>query len=166
MDFKQSAEFETVSSSFLLSQLKQEETTLQSRVNNLLPQNRNNSQHLHLPVGSSSLKKILNSKGGMSNQLLMYLLGVGGSGKSKIISCIYEFIENICHYFDWKFNKNTIKICAMSGSAAALLDFGMTLHGAAHLNTCKKNITQEDMDMWKDTKLLIIDEVSFMNKVI
>ena len=52
----------------------------------------------------------------------------------------------------------------MSGSAASLLDFGMTLHGAAHLNTCYKNITQEEMDMWKNTKLLIIDEVSFMNE--
>ena len=138
LDFKQRAAFETVCSSFLLSQLKQEETTLQSRVNNLLPQNQNNSQHLHLPVGSSSLKKILKSKGGMSNQLLMYLLGVGGSGKSKVISCVYEFIGNICRYFNWPFNKNTIKICAMSGAAAALLDFGVTLHGEAHLNTCEK----------------------------
>ena len=59
LDFKQRAAFETVCSSFLLSQLKQEETTLQSRVNNLLPQNQNNSQHLHLPVGSVDLRTSL-----------------------------------------------------------------------------------------------------------
>ena len=100
----------------------------------------------------------------MSNQLLMYLLGVGGTGKSKVISCVYKFIRNICHHFNWPFDNNTIKICAMSGAAASLLESGLTLHGAAHLNTSWKNITDEDRELWKSTKLLIIDEVSFMNE--
>ena len=48
----------------------------------------------------------------------------------------------------------------MTGSAASLLHDANTLHMTACLN--KKKVTDRDQEKWVGTKMLFIDEVSFM----
>src|SRR5262249_2538741 len=57
---------------------------------------------------------------GFSNQLLMYLGGMGGTGKSQIIKALTHFFER---------RKESVKmlVCAPTGSAAALIN-GSTYH--------------------------------------
>ena len=97
---------------------------------------------------------------GGESQLVMFLSGMGGTGKSEVIKSFTYFAEKVSACFGWEFNDNTVVISALTGSAATELDKGMTLHKAVGLN--KKQITDEDRLKWKGTKMLVIDEVSFM----
>ena len=67
---------------------------------------------------------------------------------------------NVSHFLHWGYDDNTVKITAMTGSAASLLDDANTLHMTACLN--KTKITDLDQKKWVGTKMLFIDEVSFM----
>ena len=56
----------------------------------------------------------------------------------------------------------TIKITALTGAAACQLPNGKTLHSVAYLSNTK--LTREHRQSWKSTKILIIDEVSFLDE--
>ena len=90
----------------------------------------------------------------------MFLSGLGGSGKSTVIKAFHKFAKHLCDYLNWTYHDNTIKITAMTGSAASLLDKANTLHMATHLN--KRKLTDKEQEEWVGTKMLFIDEVSFM----
>jgi len=47
----------------------------------------------------------------------------------------------------------------MTGVAAALFG-GLTLHSVVYFNTEEDKISLESMNIWKDVKILIIDEIS------
>ena len=55
-----------------------------------------------------------------------------------------------------------MKITALTGTAACQIPNGKTLHSQACLNV--KKIGQASIDSWKSTKMLIIDEISFMDE--
>ena len=57
---------------------------------------------------------------------------------------------------------NTVVVTAMTGVAATLM-CGETMHGASFLNQ-KGKIEPEQIELWADTHLLIIDEISFVSK--
>lgn len=88
------------------------------------------------------------------NQLLFYLSGVGGTGKSHVIKCILLL-------FTLLGIPNQILVGAPTGAAATLIG-GHTIHALTFLpNKCKKDMT-ELPKLWKDVKYLIIDEVSMI----
>ena len=60
------------------------------------------------------------------------------------------------------FCRNTIVVTAMTGVAATLI-YGETTHGALSLNR-KCEIGPEQIELWANTHLLIIDEISFVSK--
>ena len=60
------------------------------------------------------------------------------------------------------FCRNTIVVTAMTGVTATLI-CGETMHGALFLNQ-KHEIEPEQIELWADTHLLIIDEISFVSK--
>ena len=60
------------------------------------------------------------------------------------------------------FCHNTIAVTAMTGVTATLI-CGETTHGALFLNQ-KCKIEPEQIELWADTCLLIIDEISFVSK--
>ena len=60
------------------------------------------------------------------------------------------------------FCHNTIVVTAMTGVAATLI-CGETMHGALFLNQ-KHEIEPEQIELWEDTCLLNIDEISFVSK--
>ena len=91
----------------------------------------------------------------------MFLSGMGGTGKSEVIKAFVDFAKNISHILDWNFDLNVIKIAALTGTAACEIPNGSTLHRIACLN--KRKISMEDKDSWDSTRILIIDEVSFLD---
>ena len=61
------------------------------------------------------------------------------------------------------FNDYTFCFTATTGSAAALLYGGSTIHSAAHLNRTRltDDMRDESNLAWDDVRILIIDEISF-----
>ena len=98
-----------------------------------------------------------------SDQLICLLHGPGGCGKTTVIDLLLEYAQEFCSFMeDYTFTSRTIVVTAMSGVAATLL-LGETTHKAVHLNR-KKCLEAEDIELWEDTRLLIVDEVSFASR--
>lgn len=95
----------------------------------------------------------------------IFITGPGGCGKSHIIKGIVQHA---------KMNNKKIKVCAMTGCAAVLLNCGAkTLHSWAGIGLGKGDhneiITNILMNgykkrNWLSTEILIVDEVSMMSK--
>lgn len=95
----------------------------------------------------------------------IFMTGPGGCGKSYLIKHMIEHSNDPKH----------TQVCAMTGCAAVLLECGATtLHSWAGIGLCKNVedhmiITRISMNKykrkkWKQTNILIIDEVSMMSK--
>ena len=77
-----------------------------------------------------TIKKHLDNNGA-KDQLVMFLSGKAGSGKSHVIESVRIFLKVFCDNCDIPFNDDIIKITACTGSAASLFVSGKTIHGAA-----------------------------------
>ena len=108
------------------------------------------------------LRNALKSMAGMQkqDQLIMFLTGAGGSGKTRVINAVMAYAKGFCKELHYMFDKRMIVVTALSGVAATLLN-GETLHSAAKLNC--KSISIDHIQEWKPSRLLIIDEISFAN---
>ena len=98
-----------------------------------------------------------------TDQLICCLHGPAGSGKSTVIELVLLYAKEYCSYLpNVIFCRNTIVVTAMTGVAATLI-CGETTHAALLLNQ-KREIEPEQIEIWADTRLLIIDEISFASK--
>jgi hypothetical protein len=106
------------------------------------------------------LKRQLKMISGMrdSEQLIMFLTGSGGSGKTKVVNAVLAYAKGFCKELNYVFDKRTIVVTALTGMAATLIN-GETIHSAAKFYN--KKISTEHMDEWKNTRLVIVDEISF-----
>ena len=96
-------------------------------------------------------------------QLIMFLTGAGGSGKSEVINQLIDYGQHFCSNIEQPFTRNTILVTACSGVAATLIH-GQTLHSATYLNKNIKNIDiDEKAKFQNNVKLLIIDEISMLS---
>ena len=94
----------------------------------------------------------------------IFITGPGGSGKSALIKHIYE---HATHY------ERNIHVTALTGCAAVLLNCkAKTLHSWAHIGlgnklfeeiTYKINKNKKAKAMWKNTDILVVDEVSMLS---
>ena len=111
-------------------------------------------------------RKLLCQLAELSNdteQLICCLHGPAGSGKSTVIELVLLYAKEYCSYLpNVIFCHNTIVVTAVTGVAATLI-CGETMHGALFLNQ-KQEIEPEQIELWADTHLLIIDEISFVSK--
>ena len=96
----------------------------------------------------------------VSRQLVMFMTGPGGSGKSRVIDAAIHYTREYVENLGLVFTKQTIVVTALSGVAAVNIN-GETTQRACHTNSKTENITNEMIEEWKDTRLLIIDEISF-----
>ena len=110
----------------------------------------------------SSIKEVKEklTRMGAKEQLLMFLTGAGGCGKSHVIHAARKFCHRFSQAVGVIFNANSFYLTAYLGSAAALWG-GITIHSAAHM--CKKKITDDLKEEWKEVRILIIDEVSYFS---
>ena len=94
----------------------------------------------------------------------IFITGPGGTGKTKLISLLYEHS---------KMNDRKCVVCAMTGCASLLLNCGAkTIHSWSGMKIAKgeKNDVvnriinnKKNISSWKNTDILIIDEVSMLS---
>ena len=92
----------------------------------------------------------------------MFLSAVGGTGKSEVIKSFVEFVVGISKFFNWNYDSDVIKVSAYTGAAACQIPNGRTLHSTVCHQA--KSITEENINSWKSTQMLIIDKVSFLSE--
>ena len=96
---------------------------------------------------------------GAEQQLLMFVTGPAGAGKSTAITVAQKFCYEFCRFLGVSWNDNTFLFTATTGCAATLFG-GTTIHSSAYLCKKKENITDSMKREWKNVKILIVDEVS------
>ncbi len=102
-------------------------------------------------IGTNVINRI---KGLQADQILMYLGGAGGTGKTRVIEAIV-YLHEILGI------KDTLQLSAYTGTASSAIG-GKTLSSLAqiyHLGE-KRTDTKKLENTWGKIKLLIIDEVS------
>jgi hypothetical protein len=92
-------------------------------------------------------------------QFIGFLSGAGGTGKSQVIDTVKTYCKTLCDNLNVKFDRRTIVVTALTGSAAVSIN-GETTHSACKLNSAVVTQSEE----WDDTIMIIIDEISFAKK--
>ena len=106
----------------------------------------------------NELKSVLNNK----KQFIGFLTGPGGSGKSRVINALRAYAKNLCTQLRVTCDRRTIITTAITGTAAVGIG-GETTCSACSLRTKLHNLKHnEDFD---NSVMVIVDEVSFMNKM-
>ena len=96
------------------------------------------------------------SDDGASRQLVMYLTGAGGTGKSEVVKALREFAQR------WGI-ADSLCVTATTGIAACIVH-GMTWHKATgHFSFVRKAKTVKVRELWSTIAMLVIDEVSMMS---
>jgi hypothetical protein len=157
IDKDQKRAFEVIISSFLLTYLEEADQNLETFGPTLHRSYR--SQHLEWKQKLVMLRGI-----GNKSQLISFLSGPGGSGKSHVVSTVLKYAKAFTKLLQSPFTKRTIVVTAMTGVAATSIR-GETIHSAASLFS-EKEVTVEQIKEWSDTRLLILDEISFAGKAI
>ena len=114
LDFKQSVAFEIMACSFILKSLKNQHITediLQQFLQKNKDDQNKNADFLR------GFKKHLKDRGG-EEHLIMFLSGMGGTGKSEVIKAFIDFVKGISTFFDWNYDSDVIKVSAYTGDVA------------------------------------------------
>jgi len=98
------------------------------------------------------------------DQLLMFLTGPAGSGKSNSMKVAQQFCSEFCIAVGILWSDKTFIFTAYTGLAASLFG-GVTISKAAFLNQ-RKQLSVDDRNEWQDVRIVVIDEVSFMSDTI
>jgi hypothetical protein len=156
LDEKQYIMYEVIACSFLLGLLQDshynegESLALQNLLRGAAGQDIINDM--------KALEDALKAKGGRE-QLIMFVTGFAGAGKSTAIKVAQKFCYEFCKAASIMWNDNTYLFTAYTGSAAAAFG-GQTTVAATYLN--KKTISDDDRKVFQGVRTLIIDEVSFL----
>lgn len=91
-------------------------------------------------------------------QLLMYVAGVGGTGKSHLIKALVRLFERLGR-------RDELLLGAPTGIAAVLIG-GYTMHSLSMTNPHRRSRdTQELMALWRGVKFLVVDEISMVGSL-
>ncbi len=105
----------------------------------------------------------LEARGGQE-QLLLFLTGPAGSGKSTAMRVAEKFCYEFCLAVGVMWSDTTFLCSAYTGSTASLIG-GVTNSKATYLNL-QRQIYEDDINEWKDVRILVNNEVSFMSNSI
>ncbi len=89
----------------------------------------------------------LQARGGQE-QLIMFLTGPAGSGKSTAVRMAEQFCYEFCLAVGIMWSDTTFLFTAYTGAAASLIG-GTTISKTAHLNQ-KRSVSDDDINEWKD----------------
>ena len=81
------------------------------------------------------------------------------SGKSNILNALVAYCQGYCQKIGHLFNGEVIRLSALTGAAATEIK-GSTVHSECKLHK-RCRITNIDICQWANTRLLVIDEISF-----
>ncbi|KAG7374217.1 PIF1-like helicase [Nitzschia inconspicua] len=95
--------------------------------------------------------KVVNNK-----QLIGFLSGAGGKGKSHVIKTVCRYAQKLCEELRVKFNKRSIVVTALTGAAAVSINGETTAKAFAF-----KREVRNELEEFKNAYLVIVDEVSF-----
>jgi len=99
--------------------------------------------------------------GGGQEQLIMFLTGPAGSGKSSALMVAQQFCYEFCLSVGVMWGDKTFLFTAYTGSAASLFG-GVSISKAAFINQ-NSALSLDDINEWQDVQIIIIDEISFMS---
>lgn len=94
-------------------------------------------------------------RGGSTEPLLLYMGGVGGTGKSHVIKSLILLFERLQR-------RHQLLVGAPTGIASILIQ-GHTVHALLNLPDKNKTRLKELRELWKPVLYLIIDEVSMIS---
>jgi hypothetical protein len=95
---------------------------------------------------------------GARPQLIMFMTGAGGSGKSNVISAFFAYCKEFCKNLGAHFDSRTIIITAITGVAATSI-MGETTSKA--LGLTKTSFDYDFIKKYANTRMVLIDEISF-----
>jgi hypothetical protein len=97
---------------------------------------------------------------GAKEQLIQFLSGKGGSGKSFVLNAFKYFCKIFSMQCGLQFDNTTFRTTSMTGCSAANMDNGYTTHQQLQLNA-KRTLKYDEN--WFGSRVLIIDEISFLD---
>ena len=151
LDENQRGAFEVAASNFVLTYHQEinlgNNQQLLSMINNDMEAS---TTHQELKTELESL--------GAKPQLLMFMTGAGGAGKSNVITALIEYCKEFCANLKVHFDSQTLIITAMTGVAATSI-MGQTSYTA--LGIYKKNYNSDFINSFEGTRMILIDEISF-----
>lgn len=151
MDIDQRKAFQLIVSKFVLTYIEEAENT-----------NINNFTSKQEKVFKQNKAKLINLSN-ENHQFLLYFGGPGGSGKSEVIAHVLNYCKEFCENLGVEFTSSTVRVTALTGVAASNIN-GETIDLVAGLQRKKKEIfTIDEICDWKKTRILIIDEISFIS---
>ena len=98
---------------------------------------------------------------GGQHQLIMFLSGPAGAGKSAAVKVARRFCFDFCRTARLPWSESTFLFTAYTGTAAMEVG-GVTICKAAYI-FWKKALNEDEKKRWREVKILIIDEISFMS---
>ena len=105
------------------------------------------------------LIKVLKIRGG-HHQLIMFMTGPAGAGKSTARKVTQKCCLKFCHAMGILWSNWTFFTAYTMAAAMAIGRF--TICKSVFILT-KRALTKEDKKMWTDVRMLVIDEISCMN---
>jgi hypothetical protein len=158
LDEKQYIAYEMIACTFLLG-LVNDGSDKNTKLGAYLQQ----TMEIATTADAKDVIKKLKARGGR-DQLLMFLTGPAGSGKSTSMKVAQQFCYEFCIAVGIMWGDKTFIFTAYTGSAASLFG-GVTISKAAFLNQ-RKQLSVDDRNEWEDVRIVVIDEVSFMSDTI
>jgi hypothetical protein len=156
LDEKQLIGYEILCSTFLLQLLREGGDSRSTGLGGFLSASLNCSEEDR--ATRDELIRKLKARGA-HDQLVMFLTGPAGCGKSTALEVAQQYCHAFCMAAAVAFDDVTFYFTSTTGSSAALFG-GTTIHSAAHLN--KTKITDAMRRVWREqVRILIIDEISF-----
>eukprot|EP00574_Skeletonema_japonicum_P011463 CAMPEP_0201714666 /NCGR_PEP_ID=MMETSP0593-20130828/1046_1 /ASSEMBLY_ACC=CAM_ASM_000672 /TAXON_ID=267983 /ORGANISM="Skeletonema japonicum, Strain CCMP2506" /LENGTH=747 /DNA_ID=CAMNT_0048203961 /DNA_START=45 /DNA_END=2288 /DNA_ORIENTATION=- len=156
LDEKQYIMYEVIACSFLLGLLTQDEegATLLGGLWTAIGRDTMND--------IEALKQELRERGGRE-QLLMFVTGFAGAGKSTAIKIAQKFCYEFCKATSIMWADNTFLFTAYTGSAAAAFG-GLTTVKATYIakQGSTPRLSADEEKAFEGVRILIIDEVSFL----
>ena len=154
LDEKQYIMYEVLACTFLLDLINKQDVdgrpALARKMSGVLGSERSHDM--------DRLTEMLRARGGRK-QLIIFVTGLPGAGKSTGINVAQRFCYEFCKAASVMWRDNTFLFTAYTGSAAAAFG-GLTTSSATFLG--KRNLSDDDRQTFEGVRILVIDEVSFL----